>query len=101
MATTSVEVVQEIMHVSMRVFGARRAAAVQAARGALQLCAPVVALDLHDASRAIDLVEQIDGLSPRDALHAAVCLRYGLEIISVDRDFDRVPGLHRRDPTAL
>jgi predicted nucleic acid-binding protein len=41
-------------------------------------------------------------LSPRDAIHAAVVLTYGLEgIVSTDRAFGRVPGLVRFDPAEL
>lgn len=34
-----------------------------------------------------------------DAYHSAVMIRLGLsEVISFDRDFDRVPGIQRREP---
>lgn len=38
-------------------------------------------------------------LSTRGAVHAAVVRLQGLEaIVSVDRDFDEIPGLRRLDP---
>ena len=38
----------------------------------------------------------------RDAVHAATALAAGFtEIVSADRDFDRVPGLTRRSPDDL
>ncbi|WP_374928184.1 type II toxin-antitoxin system VapC family toxin [Kytococcus sedentarius] len=38
----------------------------------------------------------------RDAVHAATAIAAGFtEIVSADRDFDRVPGLVRRDPADL
>jgi len=42
------------------------------------------------------------GLSPRDAIHAAVVLGHGLEgIVSTDTAFDQVPGLRRYDPAEM
>jgi predicted nucleic acid-binding protein len=39
------------------------------------------------------------GLSPRDAIHAAVVIEHGLDgIVSADQDLDRIPGLGRYDP---
>ena len=47
------------------------------------------ALDLY-ASSGIDFV---------DALNVAHMQRLGIDtIISFDRDFDRIPNIHRRDP---
>lgn len=41
-------------------------------------------------------------LGGRDAVHAATALAAGsTEIVSADRDFDKVPGLARRDPGDL
>ncbi len=41
-------------------------------------------------------------LSPRDAIHAAVCVTYGLEgIVSADRAFDGLPGVTRFDPLKI
>ncbi len=51
--------------------------------------------------RALELVDADAGLSARDAVHAAVVQVYGLEgICTFDRDFDRVPGCHRVEPSA-
>ena len=41
-------------------------------------------------------------LDPRDAIHAAVVLQYGLEgIISTDRAYDAIAGVTRFDPKDL
>ena len=41
-------------------------------------------------------------IRPRDAIHGAVVLTYGLEgIVSADQAFDGVPGLVRFDPLKL
>jgi uncharacterized protein len=56
----------------------------------------------REIEEAADIVKGHRGLSPRDALHAAVVLTYGLEgIVSTDRAFDRIPGVVRRDPVKL
>jgi len=55
-----------------------------------------------EVALAIRLIEQSLGLSPRDAIYAAVVLSHGLEgIVSADRGFDQVPGLRRYDPAEL
>jgi predicted nucleic acid-binding protein len=46
------------------------------------------------AARAI--VDAVDGISARDALHVAIMRRNGVHrILSFDRDFDAVPGIER------
>lgn len=56
----------------------------------------------REVEEATDVVAAHPRLSPRDAIHAAVCSTYGLEgIVSADRAFDRVPGLVRFDPLKL
>ena len=55
-----------------------------------------------EVALAIRLIEQSLGLSPRDAIYAAIVLGHGLEgIVSADRGFDQVPGLRRYDPAEL
>ena len=55
-----------------------------------------------DVALAVRLIEQSLGLSPRDAIYAAIVLGHGLEgIVSADRGFDQVPGLVRYDPAEL
>lgn len=42
------------------------------------------------------------GLSVRDAVHAATMLGSGItRIVSVDRAFDKIPGIHRLAPSAV
>ena len=92
----SVEMVQEFVFHRMR-RGDRRTA-IKQARDVAALCV------LHDFDRAVlqtalDLIADSDDIGGRDAVHAATALRHGLStIISPDRAFDDIPGLHRVDP---
>ena len=50
---------------------------------------------------AIELLTTQPALPPRDALHAAVLQRHGLDhVISADRHFDVIAGITRLDPAA-
>lgn len=58
----------------------------------------VVPVTAEIVDRARELLDEVPGLSARDALHATVCRSLGAEICSYDEDFDQVPGLVRRVP---
>ena len=94
---TSVEVLQEVVHVRVRRGGDREEAAgvARAARRAFT----VHALEPDDLERALSLFSGDESLSMRDSIHAAVALnREVATIVSADHDFDRVSGLQRIDP---
>lgn len=94
--TTSVEVIQEIVHLYL---GRReRDRAVQVAEAAMALVARVLPVEENDVRSSLSLVRAVRELTSRDAIHAALCLRYESPVVSADRDFDRVPGLRRIDP---
>ena len=47
-------------------------------------------------------IYDVSQVSPYDCLHAAVMRKYGLkEIVSADKDFDKVKGIRRLDPRSL
>ena len=49
-----------------------------------------------------ELLDRHPGLSARDAVHAATMLRNGItRIVSVDRAFEKIPGIHRLAPSAV
>ena len=49
-----------------------------------------------------EIMTQTQGLSGRDAFHAAIVREYGLEgIISADRGFDTISSIKRFDPLEL
>jgi hypothetical protein len=61
----------------------------------------VYPLDPTDAREAAEIYAEA-GISPYDCVHAAVMKKYGLnEIISADKEFDKIPWLKRVDPRLM
>jgi hypothetical protein len=91
---TSAEVLQEILH---RYVAIRRRDAIQAAFDALRsVVDDILPIEASDVEHARALVAGLADLSARDALHAAVMDRHGIErIMTFDRGFDSVPGIRR------
>jgi uncharacterized protein len=93
-ACTSTEVLQEILY---RYVGLRR---LDLAREVYDLfavlCQTVFPVTLADTDRAKDIACTQDGVSVRDAIHAAVMLNNDLnQIATFDTAFDRLPGIER------
>lgn len=98
-ATTSAEVVQEILHRYVAI--QKHRVGVGIAREALELVRPVLPLTDAAVRRMPDLVERYPLLSARDLIHVATCLEEGLDaIITPDRGFDAVKEIKRLDPVA-
>ena len=58
----------------------------------------IFAIDSADAREAADIYDEA-GISPYDCVHAAVMKRNGMnEIVSADREFDKVGWIKRLDP---
>ena len=91
---TDTEVFQEILH---RYTAIARKDAIDPAWTALAgLVDEVLPIEMEDCEGAKDLIMEIEGLSARDALHAAVMRRHGVErILSFDSGFDRIAPLRR------
>lgn len=91
---TDVEVYQEVLH---RYVSIRRQDAIDPALASLDAIADeVLPIHIADVRSAREMIASIDGVSARDALHAAVMRRAGIErIFSLDRGFDACPGLER------
>lgn len=91
---TDVEVYQEVLH---RYVSIRRQDAIDPALASLDAIADeVLPIHIADVRSAREMIASIDGISARDALHAAVMRRAGIErIFSLDRGFDACPGLER------
>lgn len=94
--TTSVEVIQEIVHLYLG--RAERKRALDVAEAAVALVGRVLSVEEIDVRSSLTLIRTVPDLSSRDAIHAALCLRHDTPIVSADRDFDRIPGLRRVDP---
>lgn len=92
---TSSEVFQEILH---RYVSTGRRERIEPAFDALNgVVDEVYAVERADVFAAKDLLHTQDGLSARDALHAAVMRGRGItEILSFDRAFDALGGVVRR-----
>ena len=91
-ACTSTEILQEILY---RYVGMRR---LDLAREVydlfVQLCPVVFPVTLADTDRARDLATSVEGLSVRDAVHAAVMLNNGVEqVATFDAGFKSIPGI--------
>ena len=95
-----VELAQELLDVYTRREGISKA--VESVAQVFALFPDPFPITRREIEQATLLLTPRTRLSPRDAIHAAVCLAYGLEgIVSTDKAFDRVPGLTRFDPRKL
>ena len=91
---TSVEVYQEILH---RFTAIKRLDAIDPAMDTLSaLVDEVLGFGMNEIRKARTLINTIDGISARDALHTAVMNAAGVtRILSFDKGFDRCPGIQR------
>ena len=91
---TNVEVYQEILH---RYTTIRRTDAIDAAFRSLDSIADETwTFGMPEVRAARTIVDTLDGISARDALHVAIMRRNGVHrILSFDRGFDVVPGIER------
>ena len=91
---TSVEVLQEILYRYTALQKPDLAREVYDAF--VQICPVVLGVTLAETDLARNLLIELDGISARDAIHAAVMINNDLALIaSFDRGFDRVPGIRR------
>lgn len=96
-ATTTIEVIQEFLHVYAR--RRPRGDVGRAGRAFVQLLAPLIEPHARDLDVGIELFERHPGLSAFDALVAAVALNDDVDaLVTADRSFTAVPGLHVVDP---
>jgi len=91
---TDVEVFQEILH---RYTAIRRRDAIGPAWEALEgLVDETFPIEVEDVARARDLLREIEALSARDALHAAVMRRHRVQqLLSFDTRFDVLDDVAR------
>ena len=91
---TDVEVYQEILH---RYTAIRRLDAIDVAFANLDaITDEILPFDISEVRAAKTLLDSVDGLSARDAVHVAVMRRAGVHrILSFDQGFDVCPGIDR------
>ena len=91
---TSVEVFQEILH---RYVAIQRLEAIGPAFDLLETSVDrVLDIEKPDINKARELLMEVEGLSARDALHASVMARAGIqEILSLDAGFDQIDWIVR------
>jgi uncharacterized protein len=90
---TDAEVLQEICHRYAAI--GRRDMLQPAFDAILGVVDDVLPIDREDALAAKDILLRYTSLPARDAVHAAVMLRHGIERMTFDRGFDAHPGIER------
>ncbi len=91
-ATTTVEVIQEFLHIRSRRLGRRDAAAT--ARSFAQLLSPLLVVDDEALDRGVSLFERHERLGAFDAVLAAASIRHEADaLVSADQAFSAVPRL--------
>lgn len=96
-ATTSTEVVQEVLHRFLSIN--RPDIARSLASSTLDTFAPVLPITHALMRRVPDLAARYPSLAARDLIHVATCIHEGIsEIISTDRGFDAVQEVRRIPP---
>jgi len=96
-ATTSSEVVREVLYVLTR--RGLRAEAVALARNILALFPALLEVGAREMSAACDLLESAPSLPPRAAVHAGTVLTHGITaIVSADPHLDDLTRVRRVAP---
>lgn len=100
-AAINTEVLQELLYRYSHIGLAGKG--IQLCREVLKYPLAVLPVTLEDIHVAVELFDahRSQGITPRDAIHAATMQNHGLtQIISADTDFDRLSFVTRRDPLA-
>jgi len=91
-ATTTVEAIQEFVHVRAR--RRDRADAAGLGRDYAELLSPLLQVTSEQLRRGLDLFERQDGFGAFDAVLAAAAIGVGASaLVSADDDFSSVPDL--------
>ncbi len=100
LGVTNTEVLQEILY---RYFSMdRRTLGEIACQSMVNLCTEIFPVTVVDTDKALEILKQVDGITSRDAVHAATMIHNGIkEIISTDLHFDLIHEIKRIDPTQL
>jgi len=100
LGVTNTEVLQEILY---RYFSIeRRTLGEIAYRSMIEFCTDVFPVRVVDIDKALEILKRVNGITSRDAVHAATMIHNGIkEIISTDPHFDLIHEIKRIDPTKL
>jgi len=97
-ATSSAEVLQEILHVLMR--RGEQQNAIKLTRAVLGLFPNLLSIRSEEIEVCLDIIQAYPDLPTRDAVHVATLISNGIStIISADKHFDQVREIERLDPT--
>jgi uncharacterized protein len=97
-ATTTVEVIQEFVHIRAR--RRARSDATERGRELLRLLGPLISPGEAELALGLRLFEEHDGLGMFDAILAASAMLSGADaLVSADRAFASVSGLTHLDPS--
>jgi uncharacterized protein len=97
-ATTTVEVIQEFVHIRAR--RRARSDATERGRELLRLLGPLISPGEAELALGLRLFEEHDGLGMFDAVLAASAMLSGADaLVSADRAFASVSGLTHLDPS--
>jgi predicted nucleic acid-binding protein len=100
LGVTNTEVLQEILY---RYFSIeRRTLGEIAYRSMIEFCTNIFPVRVVDTDKALEILKSVNGITSRDAVHAATMIHNGIkEIISTDPHFDLIPEIKRIDPVKL
>jgi hypothetical protein len=98
-AVTDAEIFQEILYRYMHIGQREKGFTIFDLFGEVMMDR-ILPIEHADVRSARSLAEQYPFLSPRDLIHLAVMLRYGLTAITTaDTGFDRIDAVKRIDPS--
>ena len=100
LGVTNTEVLQEILY---RYFSIeRRTLGEIAYQSMIEFCTDIFPVRVVDTDKALDILKRVNGITSRDAVHAATMIHNGIkEIISTDPHFDLIQEIRRIDPLKL
>ena len=97
---TDTEVLQEILY---RYFSIeRRTLGEIAYQSMIEFCIDIFPVSVEDTDKALEILKRVNGITSRDAVHAATMVNHGIkEILSTDPHFDLIHEIQRIDPIKL
>jgi predicted nucleic acid-binding protein len=97
LGVTNTEVLQEILY---RYFSIeRRTLGEIAYKSMIEFCTDIFPVRIMDTDKALEILKRVNGITSRDAVHAATMIHNGIkEIISTDPHFDLIQEIKRVDP---